>query len=316
MRRAVAVGAAGVATAATAAAGAALTVRRWRSAPDPCQAGGAALPPGEAFKVETEDGALLDGVVAGDGPLVVLSHGWTGNRSVWEPVAARLVKRGRRVVLYDQRGHGASTMGPEEPTIARLGADLEAVLRAVNAREAVVAGHSMGGMAAQALAVDHPDVVAERVRALVLVATGAARIVKRPVRISGHVTLGNPLVERLLLSPAGPALVRAAVGRRPRLGHLVATRDTFLATPADVRLVFFRAMQTMDLLAGLASVTVPVTVVHGRRDVMTPPRLGRVIAAAVPGARLVEIPGAGHMLPFEEPDLLTDLIAEAHGGSP
>jgi pimeloyl-ACP methyl ester carboxylesterase len=52
-------------------------------------------------------------------------------------------------------------------------------------------------------------------------------------------------------------------------------------------------------------------VVVGSRDLLTPPRLGRAIAAAIPGARLVEVPGAGHMLPYEEPDLLTALILEA-----
>jgi non-heme chloroperoxidase len=296
-------------------AGSALAVRRWRSALDPDQAGGAALPAGEAFKVEVGDGAVLDGVVlGGQGPTVVLSHCWTGRRSTWAPVAARLVERGYRVVLYDQRGHGSSTLGPEAPTIARLGDDLKAVLEAVDARDAVVAGHSMGGMAAQALAVDHPEVVAERVRALVLVATGAARIIRRPLGLPGGLTLGHPLVERLLLGALGPVFVRATAGRRPHLEHLLATRDSFLATPASVRLAFFRAMQVMDLRAGLASVSVPTIVVLGRRDLMTPPRVGRLVAATVPGARLVEIPDAGHMLPLEEPDLLTDLIAEAHGG--
>jgi pimeloyl-ACP methyl ester carboxylesterase len=109
--------------------------------------------------------------------------------------------------------------------------------------------------------------------------------------------------------------MRATVGRRPRLDHLLATRDSFLATPADVRLAFFRAMRSMDLRADLGSVAVRTTVVMGRRDLMTPPRLSRLIATTVPGARLVEVADAGHMLPLEEPDLLTDLIAEASGGS-
>jgi pimeloyl-ACP methyl ester carboxylesterase len=52
-------------------------------------------------------------------------------------------------------------------------------------------------------------------------------------------------------------------------------------------------------------------VVVGTLDLLTPPRLGRALAAAIPGARLVEVPGAGHMLPFEEPDLLAELILAA-----
>jgi pimeloyl-ACP methyl ester carboxylesterase len=67
----------------------------------------------------------------------------------------------------------------------------------------------------------------------------------------------------------------------------------------------------MDFRAGLASVAVPTTVVIGSRDVLTPPRLGRALAAAIPGARLVELPGAGHMLPYEEPDRLAEIILSA-----
>jgi len=71
---------------------------------------------------------------------------------------ARLVAAGRRVVLYDQRGHGASTLGPGAPTVDQLGEDLAAVLDAVDARDAVVAGHSMGGHGALVLGMKHPDV--------------------------------------------------------------------------------------------------------------------------------------------------------------
>ena len=111
----------------------------------------------------------------------MLSHCWTGSRATWEPVAARLVAAGRQVVLYDQRGHGASTMGPDNPTVEQLGEDLAAVLEAVDARDAVLAGHSMGGMAIQALAVARPDVVAERVRALVLAGTAGFGVAGGPL---------------------------------------------------------------------------------------------------------------------------------------
>jgi pimeloyl-ACP methyl ester carboxylesterase len=90
---------------------------------------------------------------------------------------------------------------------------------------------------------------------------------------------------------------------------VVSTRDAWLSLPADVRRQFLVALQGMDFRAGLGSLDLPTTVVVGTRDLLTPPRLGRGIAAAVPGARLVEVPGAGHMLPYEEPDLLADIIA-------
>src|SRR5688500_12168787 len=66
---------------------------------------------GDRLKVETDDGALLEVDVAGEGPTAVLVHGWTNTMQVWEPVTAALVDRGWRVVRYSQRGHGGSTSG-------------------------------------------------------------------------------------------------------------------------------------------------------------------------------------------------------------
>jgi non-heme chloroperoxidase len=310
--------AAGLALAGAAAAGAVVAAgRRWRAAEDPCAGYAVDLEGAVPFKVERPDGAVLDGVVVGpeNGATVVLSHCWTGSRAVWEPVAARLVAAGRRVVLYDQRGHGASTLGNDAPTVDGLGDDLAAVLEALDVRHAVVAGHSMGGMALQALAVRHPDVVARRVRALVLAGTAgfgvAAGLFTTPVRL----VTGSRSVDRALAGRLGPALCRGSVGRRPRQAHLVATRDAWLSLPADVRRRFLHGMQAMDFRAGLRRVAVPTTVVVGRRDLLTPPRLARALAAAIPGARLVEVPAAGHMLPYEEPDLLADLIVSAAEGA-
>lgn len=287
--------------------------RRWRAADDPCAGHVLDHEGARAFKVERPDGAVLDGVVVGPeaGPLVVLSHCWTGSRATWEPVAARLVASGHRVVLYDQRGHGASTMGPDAPSVEQLGDDLAAVLEGVDARRAVLAGHSMGGMTLQALAIARPDVVADRVTAMVLAGTAGFGVAGGPLAGSTRFVIGDRRVERLLGGRFGPALTRGAVGRRPRQAHLVATRDAFLSLPADVRRQFLIALQAMDFRAGLAAVTVPTTVVVGSRDLLTPPRLGRALARAIPGARLVEVPGAGHMLPYEEPDLLAELIASA-----
>ena len=63
--------------------------------------------------------------------MVVLAHCYTGSRGVWAPVARRLVDKGYRVVLWDQRGHGASTVGSDGLTIDRLGEDLREVLESV-----------------------------------------------------------------------------------------------------------------------------------------------------------------------------------------
>jgi pimeloyl-ACP methyl ester carboxylesterase len=312
--------AAGLAGAAATAA-ALLAERRRRAAEDRCAPSVLDVGGAQPFKVERPDGAVLDGVVDGpaDGQTVVLSHCWTGSRTTGEPVAARLVAAGRRVVLYDQRGHGASTIGPGAPTVDQLGDDLAAVLEAVDVRDAVLAGHSMGGMTIQALAVTRPEVVARRVTGLVLAGTAGFGVAAGPLAAPARYLIGSRSVERVMGGRLGPALVRGTAGRHPRHTHLVATRDAYLSLPADVRRQFLIAMQAMDFRPGLAGVAVPTTVVVGSRDLLTPRRLARALAAAIPAARLVELPGAGHMLPYEEPDRLAEIILSAgapHEGDP
>ncbi len=111
--------------------------------------------------VRTLDGAQLavwdlEGGAA-DAPVVVLPHCWGCSHEVWLPVTRRLREEGYRVVLYDQRGHGASTRGTAPLTIETLAHDLTAVLDGTDVRDVVLAGHSMGGMTIMSLATHRPD---------------------------------------------------------------------------------------------------------------------------------------------------------------
>jgi pimeloyl-ACP methyl ester carboxylesterase len=244
------------------------------------------------------------------GPVVVLAHGWTADHRVWGPTATRLVAAGRRVVMYDQRGHGASTVGRAGLTIDGLADDLRTVLEYLDARDAVLAGHSMGGMAVQAFALRHPDVLADRVASLVLVSTAADRVAgPGPYRTWAPWLVGRTRVTRAVGSRwAGPFLVRHAVGRRACLAHLAATAETFAATPPSVRAELLSAIVDLDLTGGLTTITTPTVVVSGTRDRLTVHRRSRTIAALIPGARLEVLRGAGHQLVFEAPDRLAELI--------
>jgi non-heme chloroperoxidase len=246
---------------------------------------------------------------------VVLSHCWTGDSRIWAPVARRLVAGGHRVVLYDQRGHGRSTVGSDGLTIEALGSDLAAVLETLDLHEVVLAGHSMGGMALQSFASGHPETCRKRVAGMVLVATaaGGMRLPGPLGPTAGRVGQAAMASERVARAMAnrhlGPHLVRNSVGRYPVQSHLDATLETFLATAPAVRAGFLGSILDMDWYPRLRDIEVPVVVLVGSRDRLTTPALGRRLAAGLPHAELVVIPGAGHMLPFEEPDLVADRIA-------
>ena len=272
------------------------------------------LPPGRSFEVKTDDGALLAVTDAGplDASTVVLPHCWMCSREVWAPVAHRLLADGLRVVLYDQRGHGSSTVGSDGFTIERLGGDLRCVLEAVDARGAVLAGHSMGGMTIQSLASHHPEVLDERTRSIVLVATAAAGLGRAaPVNSVAQAVIASKWLDLAMRSRMGHALTRSAVGRTVRRTDLVLTRDLVVACPAPARREFLAAMFGMDLRPGIAAIKVPTKVVVGSWDTLTPVARAREMVSTIPGAELVVLPRFGHMLPIEAPDEVAAAIRSA-----
>src|SRR3984957_17373492 len=270
--------------------------------------------------VRTPDGAELavwDLAGAGlDAPVVVLPHCWGCSHEIWLPVARRLREQGYRVVLYDQRGHGASTRGTVPLSIETLAHDLATVLDATDPHNAVLAGHSMGGMTIMSLATHRPDVLKQRAKATVLVATAATNAGGGPApgtRVA-NALVASRFVTLALQSKKGHVFVRGAFGENPVRAHMDLTRDLFGSCHGAVRGDFLLSMSTMDLLEGAATIAVPTTVMVGTRDTLTLPKKADQIVATVPGARLITLQNRGHMLPLEDPDAVTDEIVRAVKG--
>jgi short-subunit dehydrogenase/pimeloyl-ACP methyl ester carboxylesterase len=263
--------------------------------------------PGAELTIPTDDGATLSATASGEGRLVVLAHCWTGSARMWDAVTRRLVDGGHRVVRYDQRGHGGSTVGSDGLSIERTGSDLRNVLEHLDARDAIVAGHSLGGMAIQSLAITDPDVLRDRVASIVLVATASDGLPTARLGPLATRVIGSRRLERAMSARGGTVFVRRALGRKARRADIAATRDAFVATPAQTRAGLLTAMHTMDLSS--AALT-NATIVIGSRDRLTPPKLGRALAGRI-GADVVELEGAGHMLPLERPDEVADAISAA-----
>jgi non-heme chloroperoxidase len=255
--------------------------------------------------VTTDDSASLAVTVHGTGgTTVVLSHGWAAGRAVWSPIVALLVAAGHTVVTYDQRGHGESTLGNSPIGIDRLAVDLELVLSAVDAHDAVVVGHSGGGFAAMSLTVRDSS----RVRGLVLLSTAAN---DQDTPDSEVKLMGNPVFSwAIRRGPLGRKMIGGTVGPGISKTALEAHRSLFAGTSRHVRADCFRSSQGMDLRSGLASVTVPAIVLHGTVDKVIDASLGKVVAGTLPNARYEEVQDAGHMLPLEAPDRVATAVLE------
>jgi len=219
--------------------------------------------------------------VPGARPLVLL-HGAAGSARHWWWTVAELPPA-VAAAAPDLPGHGA-TGGTVPDTVDDAVARVEAGLRELGAGPVALAGHSMGGLVALALAVRHP----ERVSHLALVAT-AARLAPHP-ELLRQVAAGCPDVPFIhaAFSPGvGADRLDVVVddARRTRLGREAA--DYLGASRADLQ-------------AELGRIAAPTVVLVARGDPVVSPRRSRALAAAIPGARLVVLDG-GHYLPIEQP---------------
>lgn len=248
---------------------------------------------------------MLDHEITGpaDAPVLMLGGSLGTNLAMWEPQVSEL-SRSYRVVTFDHRGHGASPVPPTPYEITDLGEDIVALMDLLGIQRASYAGISIGGMAGIWLGANVPD----RVEKLVLLCTSAyapppSRWLDRAsaVRDAGTTeVIADAVVERWFTpgwAAAHPAAVRA---------H----RAMIAATDPEGYAGCCEAISAMDLRDALPLISAPTLVISGAQDLALPPEHQRLIADAIPGARLELIEAAAHIASAEQPDTVNRLIEE------
>ncbi|MFF9348079.1 alpha/beta fold hydrolase [Streptomyces sp. NPDC014734] len=266
---------------------------------------------------------------------VVFSHGYCLNQDSWHFQRAAL--RGLvRTVHWDQRSHGRSERGRGQADgvtvgIDQLGRDLKAVIDA-SAPEGrlVLVGHSMGGMTMMALADQYPRLFRDRVAAVAFVGTSSGRL--------GEVSFGLPVAGVNAVRRVLPGVLRA-LGSQAELVERGrrATADLFAglikrysfgsrdvdpaverfaerlieSTPIDVVAEFYPAFTEYDKSGVLPAFRdVPVLILAGDKDLVTPSSHSEAIADQLPEAELVIVPDGGHLVMLEHPETVTDRLAD------
>jgi pimeloyl-ACP methyl ester carboxylesterase len=301
--------AAGAAGSAYVAQRAALAAIRRRPDPDAGTLGGVEFD--ESWRFPSHDGGRVFTMARGHGAPILLSHGVTITSRVWVKQFRSLPREGVRVVAFDHRGHGASTVGDSGYSLDNLAADLRTVIEALDLRDAILVGHSMGGVAVQAFALRHPEVLHERVRGLVLVSTLAKTSVSasRQLRCVAERVAGGFDLRKVMARPnLGSMFSRIGFGREPLASHVELNREMLASCDTTTARQATTALLGLDLTAELSRLDLPTLVLGGTADVITPPSESRRLAELIPGARLHQFPGAGHMLMLERSEEFDRLL--------
>ncbi len=222
---------------------------------------------------------------------ILFVHGAGGTHNIWGHQVANL--HGVDALALDLPGHGRST-GNGRDTIPDY---VEVVLRfldAVGLDRVIVTGHSMGGAVAQMLALTYPD----RVEGLVLVGTGA-RLRVTPVILEVVKSDLQEAVRNLVSFAYGPNASPELVDQ--------GTRE-WMANRPEVFHGDFTACDRFDIMTRLGDIACPTLVITGTEDRLTPPKYAIYLRDHIPGAELVLVEGAGHMVMVEKPEAVTAAI--------
>ena len=236
--------------------------------------------------------------IAGREPALLLVHGFTDTSRSFSLMAAHLA--GRRLVIPDLPGHGASPAGPHDMTPAGLARALAGLIEGLKLNRPIVVGHSLGGMIAVELAASRPEAVG----GLVLLATTLrAEIGDADPMATGVLSLTDPI------SPADPFYAYWHACEAPMapdfLAHAAAEAS---AMPAARWRAVFAALRHADLTESAGRIKASTLIVSGGRDPLFDRAHRDRLRSAIPAASFVEADRCGHNVHWEAPALVAGAV--------
>jgi pimeloyl-ACP methyl ester carboxylesterase len=242
-------------------------------------------------------------VQRGSGDPILLVQGLGGDVVHWGETFLGRLERRFLVTAYDHRGIGRSPRREGTFGIPDLADDAAALLDHLGIATTHVLGLSMGGMVAQELVLRHPD----RIRTLTLSSTFAGG----ETALRTYPPMVQALAAPFLRGATPPAALAEMVATQARQWGVARDADALQTVLGQLT-----AVGGHDTYARLPQVAVPTLVMHGERDPVIPVANARLLAGAIPGARLEVLAGAGHVPFWEQPERCARLIAEFALGAP
>ena len=276
----------------------------------------------QRISVKTADGLAL--ATRQIGPqvadlTVILLHGLLGDRDSWRRQTSHLTSRHPDicVIAYDQRGHGRSGRGCAlNNTLGQLARDLDAVIDTTTPTGPIVlVGHSMGAMTILQYLQHHQSRHTDRITGVGLIATAAAditrhglgRVLATPLAggacaLAAHIPAFAEAVRTTAVRATEP-LWRPVTKKAPTLAALIN------APHLPILAGFLDSISHFDGTAAYRTLSrTPTLIMSGTVDRVTPPHHSAAIAAAVAAADFVDVPGAGHMLMLDRPDVVNNRL--------
>lgn len=264
---------------------------------------------GQIEYVATADGGRIRCLHAGAGRPVVLAHGYLLQLEVYAHVFRSLVEGGYRVIAFDQRGHGSSTVGTRGNGAAVAASDYCTVLEHFQVEDGTLVAHSMGAFLAIVFALRHPE-AAKRLSQLVLLGANAGAVAQGSLQNKLQIPLLKSGLMKPLwrFEPTGRPLVRQLFGRSPDPRFVEETRNILLQQSIPASLPLLTAMCHDSYYERLSALQLQTEVVCGELDRTCPSWHSQKLGKLLPRARNHWLPDLGHMLMYEAPAVVVEAV--------
>jgi 3-oxoadipate enol-lactonase len=242
---------------------------------------------------------------SGKGPLVVFLHGIGGNRTSWRCQCQALSGQ-FTTVAWDARGYGQSDDYEGPLDFGYFAEDLNRLLDSLGVETAHLAGLSMGAR----ILMDFAPRYSDRIATLTLCdCFSGFEATLSPEKQEEFIRLRQkPLLEGKSFADLAPALITSLVGPNCSAEARQALHDSILALHVDSYLKTIAASVGFDRSNDIAAIQVPVQLIYGEHDRLTPPSIGEDLLAHLTDARLDIIPDAGHLSNLEQPDRFNNIL--------
>jgi 3-oxoadipate enol-lactonase len=252
----------------------------------------------------SSNGIRMNVVAAGAGRPVVFLHGIGWDHEMWLPLQQELSAR-YRVIVGDHRGHGRSDKPPGPYEIEQFADDWYGVLKQLEVENACIIGFSLGGKIAQAFVTKYPEMVSALMLACTTGRPNADSKVNTEKRISETLAKGGVAAAqwaaKIIFAP------QYAAAEPKKIEEFIQWRG---AMDQNALVETARAGTRFDVVDRLKAIKAPAQVVLGEADMLTKPDAVEALWAAMPaGTDLIRVPGAGHMLPVEQPQRFKEIVS-------
>jgi non-heme chloroperoxidase len=253
----------------------------------------------ESF-IEGHDGIKIRTVVGGEGPTVVLAHGFAGNLEGWNMVFNELVKSGFRVIAFDQRGHDKSTIGKDGINSKAMANDYKTILEHFDVKDGILVGHSMGGFLSVKFMIDYPEVAKDRLHGTLLMSTLAGDLSRDNSQNKTQIMMVKKgWLETIMANESLATLFQSTFIGTPYKSIIQIALNGSKSQNLVSLVPILEALVNENYYPQLGQIKTPCVVMLGTADKSTPSFHSEDLIKGITNSRLVKIEGKGHLLNWE-----------------